>query len=101
MKKPIYEFNSEKNLKLLQERGIGFEDIIAVLDTKGCLAVIDHPNSAKYRNQQIYLVDIEGYIYLVPFERHGDIAFLKTIYPSRKITRLYREKLLRGESHNE
>ncbi len=60
------------------------------------LAVIDHPNPAKYPNQQIYIVDVRGYAYLVPFEKQDNKRFLKTIYPSRKITRLYREKLLRG-----
>jgi hypothetical protein len=98
MEKPIYDYSDEKNLKLLQERGIGFEDIIAVLDTTGYLAVIDHPNPAKYPNQQIYIVDIDGYAYLVPFEKRRGKAYLKTIYPSRKVTRLYREKLLRGKS---
>lgn len=97
MEKPAFDYNDEKNLKLLQKRGIGFEDVIVILDTKGYLAVIDHPNPTKYPNQQIYIIDVNGYAYLVPFERHGDKTILKTIYPSRKITRLYREKLLRGE----
>ncbi len=91
---PVYNYVDEKNLKLLQERGIGFEDIIAVLNSKRCLAVLDHPNPTKYPNQKIYVVDINGYAYLVPFEKRGNTSFLKTIYPSRKITRLYQEKLL-------
>gem|GEM_PF-2417703 len=33
---------------------------------------------------------------MVPFEQEGNRAIVKTIYPSRKITRLYREKLQRG-----
>jgi len=93
MEKPIYDYDNEKNLKLLLERGIGFEDIITILDTKGYLAVIDNPNSIKYPNQQIYIVDVDGYAYLVPFEKQSDKCVLKTIYPSRKITRLYREKM--------
>jgi uncharacterized DUF497 family protein len=97
MEKPIFDYNDEKNAKLLETRGIGFEDVIAILDTKGYLAVIDHPNPAKYPNQQIYVVEVNGYVYLVPFEKRGNKALLKTIYPSRKVTRLYREKLLRGE----
>jgi uncharacterized DUF497 family protein len=44
MEKPIYDYNNGKNLKLLQERGISFEDVIVILDAKGYLAVIDHPN---------------------------------------------------------
>lgn len=37
-------------------------------------------------------------IYLVPFEKQGNKATLKTIYPSRKMTRRYREKLERGQA---
>lgn len=97
MEKPIYDYSNEKNAKLLQERGIGFEDIIAILDTKGYLAVIDHLNPDKYPKQQVYVGEVNGYIYLVPFEKQNNKAILKTIYPSRKMTRLYREKLARGQ----
>lgn len=92
-----YEFSAEKNLKLLEERDIGFEDIIALLDAKGVLAVIDHPNKAKYPKQKIYVVDVNGYVYLVPFERHDNKVILKTIFPSRKFTRLFRDKLFGGK----
>lgn len=97
MERPTYEYSAEKNSKLLKERGIGFEDIIAILDAKGVLAIIDHPNKAKYPKQKIYLVDVSGYVYLVPFERHSNKAVLKTIFPSRKFTRLFRNKLLGGK----
>lgn len=96
MEKHTYVYNPLKNLKLLEERGIGFEDVIAVLDTKGPLTILDHPNKVKYPKQKIYGLDIEGYGYLVPFEKQGKKILLKTIYPSRKITRIYKEKLLGG-----
>lgn len=96
MESPIYEYSAEKNLKLLEERGISFEDIIAILDAKGPLMVLDHPNKSKYPHQKIYVIDVNGYAYLVPFERRRNKAILKTIFPSRKVTRLYREQLLGG-----
>jgi len=96
MERPLYEYDAEKNIKLLEERGISFEDIIAVLDAKGALAIMDHPNKSKYPHQKIYIVNVENYAYLVPFERCGNKAILKTIFPSRKITRLYKAQLLGG-----
>lgn len=93
MERPIYEYSVEKNQKLLEERGIGFEDIIALLDSKGPLEIINHPNKTKYPHQKIYIVDVDGYAYMIPFERHENRAILKTIFPSRKITRLYQNKL--------
>jgi len=88
-----YEYSAAKNSKLLSERGIGFEDIIAILNARSALTVLDHPNRVKYPGQKIYVVDINDYVYLVPFERRGCRIVLKTVYPSRKFTRLYRTKL--------
>ena len=89
MEIPTYEYSTEKNLKLLEERGIGFEDIIAILNVNGALTVIDHPNAAKYPHQKIYIVDVNGYAYLVPFEKHSNKVVLKTIFPSRKLNKKY------------
>lgn len=86
-----YEYDPQKNLKLLQERGIGFEDVIAVLEDKGAITVLDHPNKAKYPHQKIYVIEMSGYCYLIPFEKRGNKTILKTVYPSRKITRLYQK----------
>ncbi|EKD86208.1 MAG: hypothetical protein ACD_37C00414G0002 [uncultured bacterium] len=97
MECPTFEYSAEKNSRLLEERGLGFEDIIAILNARGALAVIDHPNKIKYPNQKIYIVDISGYAYLVPFEREHSKVFLKTIFPSRKMTKFYRDKLLGGD----
>jgi hypothetical protein len=35
------------------------------------------------------VVDVEGYAFLVPFVTDGDVWFLKTIIPSRKMTKQY------------
>jgi len=95
MDNPTYKFSPEKNLKLLEERGIGFEDIIAILDSRGPKAVIDHPNQDKYPGQKIYIIEIDGYAYLIPFIRQSDTVILKTIFRSRKVTK----QLLRGKKH--
>src|SRR5260364_282792 len=97
MEKITYEYSTSKNLKLLNERGIGFEDIIVILNTKGALAVLDNPNQVKYPGQKICVVDINSYLYLVPFERRSNKILLKTVYPSRKFTRLHRAKLKERE----
>lgn len=85
----MYDFSQEKNVKLMAERGVGFEDVIAVLDARGPITVIDHPNKKKYPHQKIYVIEMDNYIYLIPYERNEDKIVLKTIFPSRKMTRLY------------
>ena len=48
------------------------------------------PNRRCYPTQLIYVVEIEGYVHLVPFVEEADgTRFLKTIIPSRKATRDY------------
>ena len=88
MERTTYEYNADKNIQLLETRGVGFEDVIAILNTKGALAVIDHPNKSKYPHQKIYVVDINNYAYMIPFVHDGDVVTLKTIFPSRKMSRL-------------
>ena len=51
--------------------------------------VVKHPNQSKYPNQQILIVEIKEYVYLVPFVEAEENRFLKTIIPSRKATSEY------------
>lgn len=88
--KPQYEFSADKNKLLITERGISFEEVIAALDDDNLLEIVVHPNPEKYPNQQIYVINIDGYIYLVPFVKKDEhTVFLKTIFPSRKLTKKY------------
>ncbi len=85
-----YDFSPEKNQALIREREVSFEDVIAAISDGGLLDLIDHPNASRYPHQKIYIVAIEGYAYLVPFVREDEeTVFLKTIIPSRKMTKKY------------
>lgn len=86
-----FVWNAEKNAELIKLRGISFERIIYNIERDGLLEVIDHPNKAKYAHQKIFIVDINGYAYLVPFVENDAGVFLKTIIPSRKATKKYLE----------
>jgi uncharacterized DUF497 family protein len=85
-----FRWNHEKNLKLSEERGISFETIVYAIRKGDVIDVVDHPNPEKYPNQSVYAVNINNYVYLVPFVREENgVHFLKTIIPSRKATRQY------------
>lgn len=84
-----YEWNSDKNEWLKQERNISFENIVFHLNRGDVWKIIEHPNKEQYPNQEIYYVIVEGYIYAVPFVVDSDYVFLKTIIPSRKATKEY------------
>lgn len=92
----VFEWDSEKNRQLIQERGISFERIVSAIERIGPLDVLDHPNSRRYPNQKIYVVEIDRYCHLVPFVVGADgVRFLKTIIPSRKATRDYQRRATR------
>ena len=53
------------------------------------LDIVEHINKEKYPRQKIFIVDIDHYAYLVPFVEDKESIFLKTIIPSRKLTKKY------------
>jgi hypothetical protein len=89
MKLDYYRWNYEKNLKLKAERGISFEQVVMHIERGDILDVVQHPNQEKYPNQQIIVVEIDNYAYLIPFVEDENGKYLKTIIPSRKATRDY------------
>jgi len=90
-----FNFSAEKNQKLILERGISFEEVVASIKNGDLLDVLEHPNPKKYFNQHIYIIEINSYIYLVPFINEDDeTIFLKTIIPSRKATKQYLRRKL-------
>ena len=84
-----FAWNSEKNEALLDERGISFEEVVFHIERGDLLDVLDHPNREKYRGQRLFVVNVDGYAYLVPFVEDDKQVFLKTIIPGRKATRDY------------
>ena len=84
-----FEWNEEKNNKLKLERNISFEIIVSQIESGYILDIIDHPNQNKYKNQNIFVVEYENYVYAVPFVENDEKVFLKTIIPSRKLTKEY------------
>ena len=88
----IYNWNVDKNQILVQERGISFERIVFEISMGNEVAVVMHPNQDKYPGQMISVVEVDDYVYLVPFVETESEIFLKTIIPSRKATRQFRSK---------
>lgn len=86
--KPI-NWNPEKNRKLIEERGVSFEEMVFCLQSGKMLDDILHPNTEKYPNQRVFIVEMDEYAYLVPYIENDSEIFLKTIVPSRKATKQY------------
>ena len=86
--KPI-SWNAEKNTLLKAERGVSFEDVVFHIMAGDILDTVDHLNQERSPGQQIHVIAIEEYVYLVPFVESEEEVFLKTIIPSRKATKSY------------
>lgn len=80
-----------KNRFLEQTRGVSFEDVIFHIQNGDVLDVIKHPDTTQYPGQEIVVINIEGYVHLVPYVKEKGIRFLKKIIPSRKATEEYLE----------
>ena len=46
----------------------------------------------KYPGQKILMVQVDDYVYAIPFVESDTEIFLKTIIPSRKATKQYRSE---------
>ena len=84
-----FNWDSQKNQKLKQERDVGFEEILIAIEEGKILDIVEHPNKNKYPDQKIFIININNYAYLVPFVEDEEKVFLKTIIPSRKATKKY------------
>jgi len=84
-----FTWDDVKNEKLKAERGIGFEEIVFLIGRGDLLDVLEHPNQERYGGQQIFVVQRDDYVYLVPFVEDDKWVVLKTIIPSRKATKQY------------
>jgi uncharacterized DUF497 family protein len=84
-----FQWNDSKNQKLIADRGISFEEAVFSIMNGGVIDIVKHPNDEKYPNQQIFVITLNDYVYLVPFVESEDEIFLKTIIPSRKAKKQY------------
>ncbi len=86
-------WNPTKNQQLIAERGVSFEDVVFYLQQGELLDDIEHPNREKHPTQRVFVINIDGYVHLVPYVEDPKEIFLKTIIPGRKATKQYlREK---------
>jgi hypothetical protein len=88
----LAHWNDEKNDALRERHGFGFERVLVALSEGDLLEDRTHPNTGRYGHQRQLIVRIGSYAWIVPYVQTQDGIFLKTMFPSRKATRLYLEK---------
>ncbi|MBI1320849.1 MAG: toxin [Candidatus Hydrogenedens sp.] len=83
------DWNSDKNEWLRRTRGISFDEIALLLQSGQLLAILDRGAPDRYPGQYVFVINVDGYAYIVPYVEDEHSYFLKTIIPSRKMTRRY------------
>ncbi|MBI4309318.1 MAG: toxin [Candidatus Omnitrophica bacterium] len=84
-----FDWDDTKSKALERERGICFEDIVIKIEEGFLLDNIDHPNKIKYAHQGMLVVNVDGYVYGVPYVEEENTIHLITVFPSRKLTKIY------------
>ncbi len=84
-----FDWSDEKSRHLERTRGMCFEDIVVCIQNGDVIDVIRHPNQERYPRQNMMVINVDGYVWLVPYVKQTGVRFLKTIIPSRKATREY------------
>lgn len=69
---------------------MSFEEIAFHIENDEILDVRKHPNQERYPHQRVFVIELHEYVYLVPFVEDDEAIFLKTIIPSRKVKKEYR-----------
>ncbi len=62
-----FDWSAEKNQKLIEERGLSFEDIVLAINAGKVLDIKPHP---KLLHQKILVLDLEDYILESPEFKH-------------------------------
>ncbi len=84
-----FNWNADKNQQLIKQRSLSFEEIIFHIQNGNLMDDIAHPNQQNYAHQRLFVVNVQGYIWLVPYVESETEIFLKTLIPRRKFTRDY------------
>jgi hypothetical protein len=82
----VIKWNLLKSERLKKTRGVSFEEIIKAK----FVDIRQHPVRV---NQKILIYEHKGYLWAVPYIVDGETIFLKTIYPSRKLLKIYKKGL--------
>ena len=85
--KKVYDWDDAKNRKLMKERGISFEAVVSLIEGENVIAIVT--GKGRYSHQKQFIVEMNRYVYVVPFVEDDEKIFLKTIIPSRKLTKKF------------
>ena len=86
MKKILWDKRKSERLLKEQDRKVTFERCVVAIESGHILNNIENPAR---NGQNIFILEIDDYAYVVPYVEDDNAMYFKTIYPSRKYAKLY------------
>ena len=77
-----YDWSETKSRRLKKTRGVSFDEIVGAR----LVDVLAHPAR---EHQRLMIFEHRGYCWVAPYVEKDGVCFLKTLYPSRKFTKIY------------
>ena len=96
-KRIVWSEEKNRQLRTSPNRLACFDDVLIALDQGRLLDDVAHPAKDRYPHQRMFIVEIRGYAYAIPYVESRNEIFLKTVYPSRSLTKRYLGTTARGE----
>lgn len=81
----IYAWDNKKNEELKREGRPSFEEVVQALEKNGA---VQNEINLNYTSQRIYVVIVNNYPHVVPYEEREGKVWLITVFPSRKHKRI-------------
>lgn len=84
----IIRYNEEKRAEILgnPDRKIDLQIVALMINEWDILDIRPNPN---YLNQKVYIIKYNNYTCVVPFVEDEKEIFLKTVFPSRSLHKIY------------
>ncbi|MBI5470634.1 toxin [Candidatus Kaiserbacteria bacterium] len=83
------EWSEEKNRELLHSRGVSFNDVALAIEKDEIIDILPHWNKGRFGHQEIIVLELNGYIHVVPCVVDNEKVFLKTIFAHRDVAKRY------------
>jgi predicted DNA binding CopG/RHH family protein len=76
-----FDWSDEKNATLERTRSVCFEDVVVCIQNGDVLDVIRHPNRGRYPGQNIIVLNVGGYVWLIPYVKQKGGAVPQDDHP--------------------
>lgn len=83
-----FRWSEEKNSWLKEHRGVSFEEVVEAIS--GRLLDVRANKKPKYSSQRVFIVNIDNYPWVIPFDESETEIFLITAFPDRKLLKEFR-----------